>query len=119
MRTKLFLLLILVKLQLYCQVEYGNNPLTGKFHNVGDANIYYEVYGAGTPLILLHGGLYGHIDDYSDYIPSLQKRFKVIAIATRGHGKSEIGAKGYSEKLLASDVISILKEESEDSAVVI
>ncbi len=119
MKALLFFILLVAPLPHYCQEEYGNNSIAGNYYDVGDAKIYYEVYGSGTPLILLHGAIYGYIDDFSEFIPTFSKSFKVIAIASRGHGKSEIGTKNYSEKLLAQDVISILDHESEGSAIVI
>ena len=94
------------------QSVYGNHPTAGKYLNVGDAKIYYEVYGRGKPLLLLHGGFLGYIDEYSPYIPELSKMYKVIAIATRGHGKSEIGSKPYTEKLFAEDVLAIINKET-------
>ncbi len=99
--------------------DFGMSNEAGRYFNVGDANIYYEVYGNGPPLVLLHGGLYGYIDDYKDYIPTLSKSFKVIAIATRGHGKSGIGSKPISYQQLADDVMSILSHESQDKATII
>ena len=50
---------------------YGSNEQAGKYLDVGDANIYYEVYGTGKPILLLHGGMFGYIDEYSPYIPIL------------------------------------------------
>ena len=98
---------------------YGSNDRAGHYLNVGDAKIYYEVYGEGHPIILLHGGLYGYIDEYENYIPTLSRHFKVIAVALRGHGRSEIGTKPISYKLFADDVIAVLKNETTDSATVI
>lgn len=98
---------------------YGSNDKAGHYLDVGDAKIYYEVYGQGRPVILLHGGLSGYIDEYKDYIPVLSQHFKVIAIALRGHGKSEIGTKPISYRLFADDAIAVLKNESKDSAIVI
>src|SRR5437868_3365635 len=72
-------------------IPYGNNPETGKYLTVGDTKIYYEVYGKGEPLLLLHGGVYGYIDEFEYLIPKLAEKFQVIAVATRGHGKSYIG----------------------------
>ena len=73
-------------------IPYGANPAAGHYLRVDDANIYYETYGSGgTPLVLLHGGLYGYIEEFGDLIGELSKHRRVIAIATRGHGKSELG----------------------------
>jgi pimeloyl-ACP methyl ester carboxylesterase len=117
--NKIFTTGILALLTSISYAQYGTNKNAGHYLNVGDAKIYYEVYGQGRPLILLHGGVYGYIDEYAEYIPTLSKSYKVIAIALRGHGKSEIGTKSISYKQLADDAIAVLQKESKDSAVVI
>ena len=59
----------------------------GKFVNVGGADIYYEEYGQGEPLILLHG--FGRtLEDWKSFIPEYSKNFRVIAWDMRGHGRS-------------------------------
>ena len=35
---------------------YGDNVKIGKYAQAGDAKIYYEVYGKGSPILILHGG---------------------------------------------------------------
>ena len=100
------------------EVNYGVNDKTGRYVNTGDANIYYEVYGEGRPVVLLHGG-FAYIDQFKKYIPVLSKKFMVIAIATRGYGKSEIGTKRYSYELLADDVKAVIQQECQDKATVI
>src|ERR1700722_3113373 len=46
-------------------IAYGANPAAGHYLRVDDVNIYCETYGAGgTPLVLLHGGLYGYIEEF-------------------------------------------------------
>jgi pimeloyl-ACP methyl ester carboxylesterase len=101
------------------QVPYGSNEQTGKYANIRGTKIYYETYGRGIPVVLLHGSVYGYIDEYSSWIPELEQNFKVIAIALRGHGKSEIGNENFSYKLLAEDVIAVLKQEAAESAFII
>jgi pimeloyl-ACP methyl ester carboxylesterase len=76
---------------------------------VGDAKIYYEVYGKGDPLVLLHGGLFGSIDEFKGIIPDLSRDHLVIAIATRGHGKSELGTCPLSYRLLAEDFAAVIR----------
>lgn len=102
-----------------CQVPYGSNPPAGKYINVRGTKIYYETYGNGTPLLLLHGSILGYIDEFSSFIPELSKHFKVIAPALRGHGKSEIGNEPFSYKLFAEDAMAVLKQEGVDSVVVV
>jgi pimeloyl-ACP methyl ester carboxylesterase len=74
---------------------------------VNDIQMYYAVYGAGEPLILLHGGL-GHSDVWGYQIPALAQHFKVIAADSRGHGRSTRSAQPYSYALMASDVVALM-----------
>lgn len=67
-------------------IEYGSH--NGQYINVFDSNLYYEVYGDGIPLLLLHGGL-GSISNFKNVIPELSNHFQVIAIDSPGHGRSE------------------------------
>ncbi len=90
-------------------VPYGNNPSAGHYLQVGDAKIYYEVYGSGHPLVLLHGGLFGYIDEYAGVIPELSRRHTVIAIALRGHGKSDLGNQPLSNLLFAEDSVAVIR----------
>ncbi len=103
----------------HCQeMNYGINDNNGRYAKSGDAKIYYEVYGEGKPVVLLHGG-YSYIDQYKQYIPVLSKKYKVIAIASRGYGKSEIGTQKFSYSLLADDVKAVIEKEGKDKAAII
>jgi pimeloyl-ACP methyl ester carboxylesterase len=94
-------------------ISYGANPAAGHSLQVDDANIYYETYGSGgTPLVLLHGGLYGYIEEFGGLIEELSKHRRVIAIATRGHGKSDIGTKPFSYALFANDALAVIRHET-------
>lgn len=103
----------------YAQVPYGHNAAAGKYFNTGDAKIYYEIYGSGRPVVLLHGGVYGSIGELKKLIPELSKKYMVIAVATRGHGKSELGHQPLSYKLFSEDAYKILRHLTADSAIVI
>jgi pimeloyl-ACP methyl ester carboxylesterase len=95
-------------------IPYGNNPLAGHYVQSKDAKIYYEVYGKGQPIVLLHGGLFGSTVEMAKIIDSLSVRFQVIAVSTRGHGKSEIGTEPLTLEQRANDVLAvILKVTSE------
>jgi pimeloyl-ACP methyl ester carboxylesterase len=94
-------------------VSYGANPAAGHFLRVDDVNIYYETYGSGgTPLVMLRGGLYGYIEEFGELIGELSKTRRVIAIATRGHGKSDVGAKPFSYALFADDAFAVIRHET-------
>ncbi len=56
------------------KIPYGANPAAAHTVRIDDATIYYETYGSGgTPLVLLHGGLYGYIEEFGDLIEELSK----------------------------------------------
>lgn len=101
------------------KIPYGNNPKAGHYINTGDARIYYEVYGKGIPVVILHGGIVGSTFEMGRFIDSLSKNYQVIAISTRGHGKSEIssGVPTYQRK--AEDVNAVIKKVTTDSATIL
>jgi pimeloyl-ACP methyl ester carboxylesterase len=101
------------------QIPYCTNTEAGKYVMVKGAKIYYETYGSGQPLLLLHGSILGYIDEFSSFIPELSKHFRVIAPALRGHGKSEMGEEPFSYSLFAKDAMAVLKQEGIDSALVL
>jgi pimeloyl-ACP methyl ester carboxylesterase len=98
---------------------YGNNSKAGHYLNTGDAKIYYEVYGKGKPVVVLHGGIVGSTYEMGQLIDSLSKRYQVIAISTRGHGKSDIGAGLPTYERKAEDVNAIIKAVTKDSVTVL
>lgn len=119
-RLQLFVLL-LVASAVYGQraVHYGNNTPAGRYVQSGDAKLYYEVYGAGEPIVLLHGGIMGYIDEMAGFIEKLQTDHLVIAMATRGHGKSEYGQGPITYELKAKDVMAVVNAVTSDSVTVL
>jgi len=68
-----------------------------------DIQLHYIEQGQGQPLILLHGN--GESCDYFEHqIPCFSKDYRVIAIDTRGHGKSPRGEKPFTIKQFAEDL---------------
>jgi pimeloyl-ACP methyl ester carboxylesterase len=101
------------------KITYGNNPEAGKYFNVGDANLYYEIYGKGEPFVLLHGGVYGYIDEFENFITRLSEKYQVICIATRGHGKSEAGSGPFTWQQRADDAYKVIRHITKDSVTVL
>lgn len=98
--------------------NYGDNKLAGNYKKINGIDIYYETYGSGKPLILLHGnggsirGQGGRIEYFKDY-------FQVIAIDSRGHGKSVYPAnKPLNYEEMAEDISTLLDSLKIDSAYV-
>jgi len=100
-------------------IPYGNNTKVGRYIQTADAKIYYEVYGKGQPLVILHGGIVGSAFEMHEFIDSLSKYYQVIAVSTRGHGKSEMGSQPPTYERKAEDVNAIINTVTKDSAIVL
>jgi len=98
-------------------INYGNNPDAGKYFSNNGVKIYYEIYGEGTPLILLHGNG-GSIKSRSPFIGEFSKKYKVIAIDSRCHGKSDCPTQYLTYEQMSEDVYGLLNELKIDSAFV-
>ena len=76
-----------------------------------DIQLHYTEQGSGFPLILLHGN--GEDSTYFEHqIPYFSKQYRVIAIDTRGHGKSPRGTAPFTLIQFAEDLKHFLDEHS-------
>src|SRR5919199_2689608 len=64
----------------------STTPQTG-YAPVNGLNLYYEIHGAGAPLILLHGG-FGSTGMFGELLPALAAHRRVIAADLQGHGRT-------------------------------
>ena len=80
----------------------------GRYARVNDLNIYYEEYGRGEPLVLVHGGTVDARKMWEKQVPTLSRHFKVIAPDSRGHGKTDNPAGEISYRLIADDVVGLI-----------
>lgn len=87
MKNLLFVGMLLLSQSLFAQIPYGSNSKVGKRVQVGDISMYYEIYGKGEPLILLHGG-YGSSEMMGGMIDAFSKKYKVIAVDSRSQGRT-------------------------------
>lgn len=76
--------------------------------NVNDINLYYEIYGKGTPIILVHGNGETH-QIFDVLIDKLKDNYTVYAVDSRCHGKSQKTEK-ISYELMAQDMIEFIKK---------
>lgn len=75
---------------------------------INDIEMYYAVYGEGEPLLLLHGGL-GNADYFANQIPAfVEAGYQVIAVDSRGHGRSTVTETPIGYALMASDVLAVM-----------
>ncbi len=100
------------------KIDYGNNPKAGHYAMVNGIKLYYETYGSGEPLIMLHGNG-GSIEAFSNQIPFFEKYYHVIAIDSRLQGKSGGSPDTISYSLMASDFNALLNQLHIDSAYVL
>ncbi|MER9524219.1 alpha/beta hydrolase [Mesorhizobium sp. M0292] len=74
---------------------------------VNGIQMYYAVFGAGDPILLIHGGL-GHGDIWASQVATMSKTHKVIIADSRGHGRSTRTEQAYGYDLMASDYLALL-----------
>lgn len=79
----------------------------GKYVNINNVRIYYETYGAGPPVLVLHGG-FGSIGDMSYQIMALATTQFVVAADSRGHGWSTDSDAPLSYALMSDDMLKLL-----------
>lgn len=117
---------ILSSLNLYAQnpskgasgIPYGNNPETGQYSVVNGTRLYYETYGNGKPLMLIHGNL-GDINDMSHQISHFSKKYFVIVPDCRGRGKSEMNTDSLTYEMITADLIELMESLNLDSCHII
>ncbi len=81
--------------------------------------IHYSVYGAGPPLLLLHGGLSSRLSWFSQLPQLVERGHRVILLDVRGHGRSRLGITELSYRLLAADALQVLDHLGVERADVI
>lgn len=94
-------------------------PSKSGYAPVNGISMYYEVYGEGRPIVLLHGAFYTIDMNWGQLIPELSKTRKVIALEMQGHGHTPYSDRKLSITTLASDVeklMDFLKIDSADVA---
>lgn len=74
-------------------------------------SLYFEEFGNGEPLVLLHGNGEDHTY-FSKQIPTFSAFFHVIALDTRGHGKSPRGSSPLSIDSFADNLKDFLEEKN-------
>jgi pimeloyl-ACP methyl ester carboxylesterase len=85
------------------------SPVASGLAPVNDIEMYYATYGdpSNEPLLLLHGGL-GNADYFVNQIPVFAEQYYVIALDSRGHGRSTMSEQQIGYSLMASDVLAMM-----------
>ncbi len=89
--------------------RHMTEPTTG-YAPVNGLQMYYELHGSGgTPLLLLHGGLFDIDQQFGDVLPGLAATRRVIAADFQGHGRTNDLDRPLTSANLASDVVALLE----------
>ncbi len=97
---------------------YGKNETVGKFVKLRGFDMYYETYGSGEPLLIIHGNG-GSINNFVFQIPYFAKSYRVILADSRSQGKSIDNADSLSYEMMADDLNGLLELLHLDSCNVI
>jgi pimeloyl-ACP methyl ester carboxylesterase len=84
-------------------------PVKSGYAPVNDLQMYYEIYGSGQPLVLLHGNLSTIVTSFGQMIPAFASVRQVIAIEQQGHGHTADIDRPFSIGQWAGDTIALLR----------
>ena len=95
-------------------IPYGNNKKVGKYFKSNDTKIYYEEYGKGEPLFLIHGNGQSiiHMGNQIEYF---KNKYRVIVADNRAHGKSELKTDSLTYEQMAKDWNNLARHLELDS----
>ncbi|MBB3386500.1 alpha/beta fold hydrolase [Rhizobium sp. WW22] len=82
-------------------------PKTSGMADVDDIKMYYAEYGAGDPILFIHGGL-GNADVWGAQVADFARDHLVIVADSRGHGRSTRSEKPFGYDLMTSDYVALL-----------
>jgi pimeloyl-ACP methyl ester carboxylesterase len=103
-----------VEMNFKFDTPYGNNESIGKSVEINGAKIYFEEYGKGEPLLLIHGNS-GSIKDMGNQIDYFKSKYRVIIADNRGQGKSELKTDSLTHTQITKDwngLVNYLKLDS-------
>jgi pimeloyl-ACP methyl ester carboxylesterase len=92
---------------------------TGRYADMNGLHMYYEIYGKGKPLVLIHGGGSTIESTYGRLLPEFSRKHQVIAVELQAHGHTPDIDRPLSFEQDADDVAALLKLLKIDKADVI
>lgn len=87
----------------------GGLPRTG-YAQIGPLKMYYEVYGTGKPLVILHGGASTIQTTFGTILPELSKGRQVIAPEQQGHGHTADVDRPLRYRQMADDTAALIRK---------
>jgi len=94
-------------------------PTQTGYADVNGLHLYYETYGSGAPLVLLHGGMLTIDLNFAALIPTLAQTHTVIGVELQGHGRTANIDREITYVNLASDVVALLDHLGIEKATVL
>ncbi|MBO9728610.1 MAG: alpha/beta hydrolase [Chitinophaga sp.] len=85
------------------------SPDTSGYAPVNGLNLYYEIYGEGKPIVLIHGAYQTIQLCWGNMITELKKTRKVIAVELQGHGHTKDITRPFSYRGFANDIVALLQ----------
>lgn len=82
------------------------------------ANLYYEDYGEGQPIVFLHGVWMG-LRFFEPQLTTLSDDYRTVAFDFRGHGRSEKTEDGHTARQYARDLHELLTRCDLDNVVLV
>lgn len=90
----------------------------GQRAEVNGIELYYEVYGEGEPVFLLHGGL-ANGTYWVNQIPAFAEQYQLIVVDSRGHGRSTFDDQPITYDLMSSDVLALADQLGIDTFAIV
>jgi pimeloyl-ACP methyl ester carboxylesterase len=103
---------IFIKLIIYIAMNtHGANAQNGQYAVVNGLHMYYEEYGKGSPLVLIHGAASTVQTSFGRLIPELSKTHRIIGVEMQAHGHSDNrDGRPISFEQDAEDVVELLRQ---------
>jgi len=90
-------------------IDMANAPEQTGYAPVNGLDMYYEIHGAGQPLVLLHGALSAIGTSFGKVLPSLAETRRVIAVELQAHGCTADVGRPLSYEQMADDTAALLR----------
>ena len=94
-------------------------PTSTGYADVNGLHLYYETYGSGAPLVLLHGGMLTIDLNFASLIPTLAQTHTVIGVEMQGHGRTANIDREITYANLATDIVALLDHLGTERAAVL
>ena len=79
----------------------------GKYIDANGLGVYYEVFGEGEPLLLIHGGT-ATSRSWASHLPAFTEHFRVFTPDSRGHGRTDNPTGELDYRMMADDVAAVV-----------